>query len=88
MKDIVLLSETGGTLGFSIQPMIIDNLELELGNPIEIEIFKEINNKTSYTMTRPLRLIGSSKGVSIRYFVAEKLNLKSGDIIEVDIRKI
>ena len=28
MKDAVLLSETGGTLGFSIQPMIIDNLEM------------------------------------------------------------
>ncbi len=88
MKDTVLLIESGRTLGFIIQSHIIDGLELDVGDLVEIEIFKAVENKPSHTMTRQVRWVGSSKGVSIRYYVAEKLDLNAGDVIEVDIRKV
>jgi antitoxin component of MazEF toxin-antitoxin module len=88
MRDTILITESGGTLGFIIQSHIIGGLELDIGDLVEIEIFKPIGDKQSYTMTRQVRWVGSSRGVSIRYFVAEKLELEAGDVVEVDIRKV
>lgn len=88
MKDAVLLTATGKTIGFTIQPEILKELDLDLNNLARIEIFKEHEGKKSLIMTQSIRNTGGSKGVSIRYYVVQKLDLKAGDVLEVDISKV
>ena len=86
MRDVVLLTESGKTVGFSIQPSFLKDLNIEHGDNVEIEIFKEYQGKESVTFTRPLVNIGGSKGVTIRYWLVKDLKLKVGETLSVDIR--
>ena len=88
MKDTVLLTESGGTLGFTIQPAILNELGLTVKDPVTIEIFDETGEKSLTVFTRPIKKMGTgSFGIAIRYFVAEELGLKKNDVLRVDIRK-
>ena len=87
MKDGVILRGNGGTLTYTIQPLILDSLGLEWKDPVEFDVINE-DGDILMTLTRPLRKMGrGSMGVSIRFYVAMKLNLKANDVIQVDIRK-
>lgn len=87
MKDVVSLMASKGTLGFTIQSSILEKIGLNLGDTVEIEIFKDFKSNPSFVITRPLRTIGSSKGITLRKHVSEELGLKVGDALQVDIRK-
>ena len=87
MKDTVQLIESGGTLGFTIQPTIISKLNLKVKDPVTIEIFDETGEHSLYEFTRPLKKLGKgSYGVSIRYYIVKDLELISKSILRVDIR--
>ena len=87
MKDVVLLTESGGTLGFTIQPSILRKLDLKWKDPVEFDIINE-NGDITMSITRPLKKMGKgSMGIGIRLHIVKNLNLKPSDIIQVDIRK-
>ncbi len=87
MKHIIHLTVSGGTLGFTIPDHILDALNINLKEPVEIEIFKEYKKESSFIITPKVRIIGGSKGVSIRYYLVNELGLKAKETYQADIRK-
>lgn len=87
MKDTVKLTESGGTLGFTIQPAILTKLNLKVKDPVTIEIFDETGEQSLTEFTRPLKKMGKgSYGVTIRYYIVNDLGLTRESILRVDIR--
>ncbi len=87
MKDMVRLSKSGGTLGFTIQPSILIELGLTLKDPVTIRIFDD-KGEISAEFSRPIKKMGKgSLGVTIRYFIVDKLKLNYKDVIRIDISK-
>lgn len=84
MRDTVKLTESGGTLGFTIQPSIRNELGIKYKDPIVIDIIEKGTDKVLYTYTRPLKKDGS---VSIKYYIVEDLKLTADAVLQVDIRK-
>ncbi|MFW9970981.1 MAG: hypothetical protein ACFFDF_12360 [Candidatus Odinarchaeota archaeon] len=88
MRDTVQLIESGGTIGFTIQPTILSELNLNVKNPVTIELFDETGEKSVAVFTRPLKKMGEgSLGVTIRYYLVKELKLNPKDIKQVDIRR-
>ncbi len=84
MKDGVKLSEAGGTLGFSVKKSIRKQLNLKYKDPVEYDIFDDEGN-VLMTLQGELK---KNNTVSIRNYVAKKLNLKANQVIQVDIRAV
>lgn len=74
-------------LGFTIEPSILEQLGLDTGDTVEAEIFINYHGNPSFIITRPLRVIGSSKGITLRKYVVDELGLKFSDTLQVNIRK-
>jgi len=87
MKDVVSISKSGKTFGFTINPGILGELKLKIGDMVEVELFIEYKSNPSVIITRRLRKIGGSVGISIRRNLVDDLKLTKGDSIQVDIRK-
>lgn len=66
---------------------ILDDLKTDIGDSIEVEIFKEYKGKPSFIITPRLRIIGGSKGLTIRYYLVRDLNLKANETYQADIRR-
>ncbi|MFX1375139.1 MAG: hypothetical protein ACFFA0_04950 [Promethearchaeota archaeon] len=72
---------------FTIQPSILASLDLHFKDPVTIEVFDETGEQSLAVFTRPLKKMGElSLGVTIRYYLVEKLELAPKDIIRIDIR--
>lgn len=86
MKDVVYLTESGGTMGFTIQKEFLDQLDVNLGDMLEVELFIEFKGEPSFPITRPLRVVGGSKGITLKKKLVKELKLNVNDSIRVDIR--
>ena len=86
MKDVIYLTDSGGTMGFTVQKEILEGLEVDIGDMVEIELFIEFKGESSFTITRPLRYVGGSKGITLKKKLINELNLKPKDSIRIDIR--
>ncbi len=75
------------SLGFTIPKRKLEALDLNYGDLIEIEIFKEYQGYPSITITRSLRKVGYSLRINLKHRLVNALNLKAGDGIQIDIRK-
>ena len=81
---MVILTKSGGTLGFTIQPSIVKSLKLKLKTLVTIELFDETGERSLVMFTRPLKKMGvSSLGVGICDYIVTKHNLKLGKVIPV-----
>ncbi|MFX1370539.1 MAG: hypothetical protein ACFFCE_01665 [Promethearchaeota archaeon] len=87
MKDVVSLTFSGKTLGFPIQSGFLEELGLKRGNWVEVEIFIPYQGKSSFIITRRLKPIGSSLGVTIRKYIVDELELSKGTNFQIDVRK-
>ncbi len=86
MKELVFLIKSGNIIGFTLQREIIENYNLNLGDILEIEIFKEFQGSPSFTKSFPLRNIGGSIGITFKSKLTNFFNFKSGDPLQVDIK--
>lgn len=84
MRDTIILKNRGGTITFIIQNQIIEFFDLHTEDIIEVEIFI---NESSYVINRAIRTVGTSLGVSLRKSFCETLDLKDGQLLQVDIRR-
>lgn len=82
MKDVVKLSEAGGTLGFPIKRSILKALDLKWKDPVEFDFFDDDGN-VLVTVQGELK---KNKRVTIRDYIAEEYNLKVNQVIQVDVR--
>ena len=88
MKDIIFLSvDSGGVLGFPIKQSILQTLKIKWKDIIEIEIFKEYQDKASFILLRKVRKFGSSLGVSLPIKLVKEMNFKKDDSFQADFRK-
>ena len=74
-------------MGFTIPKSKLEALDLNYGDLIEIEVFKEYQGYPSITITRSLRKVGYSLRINLKHRLVNALNLKAGDGIQIDIRK-
>ncbi len=84
---MIQLTESGGTLGFTIQPAILLKLDLSVKDLVTIRILDNKGEQLA-EFARPLKKMGKgSFGVTIRHYVVKKLELNLKDVIPVDILK-
>ena len=93
MKDTVKLSKMGDSIGFTIRPVIITDLELKEEDSIQIEIFQIYRKgivplEVSVFFRRKIRGHGKgSLGVSIKKNLVSQFDLHPGMNIGIDITK-
>jgi hypothetical protein len=91
-RDTVTLVSLGKSLGFAINPNILELLQIKLGDILEIGIEKILKKNVQKSlpifMTRKvIRFGGTSKGFSIKKNIVDELQLHPGDVIGVRIKK-
>jgi len=87
IKEFIVLSKIGNSVGFTIPKSKLELLDLNYGDYVEIEIFKEYQGYPSLIITSSLRKYGRSLSVSLNPSLLDVLRLKEGHGIQVDIRK-
>ncbi len=93
LKDTYPVRRSGQSLQFTINPPIIEALNIREGEGFQVYIFQikrksngEINNVGSWFTAR-LPEKSASKRITIKAQVAKDLKLEEGDLISVEISK-
>lgn len=86
MIDTPQLIALGNSIGFTIDPRILEDLGLKKGDLIQVEIMEQYQDKEFIKITRPLTTIGGgSTGIIIKSHIVRALHLEKGKLLQVDL---
>ncbi len=91
MRDTVTLTSIGGSIGFTISPTMLNDLGIDLGDSVEIElkqIYRQSENPldvSTFMRRKIIKVGGGSKGVIIKKNIVKQFKLEPGINIGIDI---
>ena len=93
MKDTVTLTSIGGSVGFTLSPVILDDLRLDIRDSVEIEltqVYREGENPlniSTFMRRKIIKVGGGSKGVIIKKNIVRQLKLEPGTNVGIDVKR-